>query len=207
MFPGANFFTSANNTFTGTFTGNGSGLTGLNASQLSAGTMPDARLSTNVALVNADSYLFVPGCAFLTYTAAGLNMFPRDNGSMDISFPGAPGARTIHAAITLPGVLFGRVVTIKEATIYYQWSNGTNSFIDSTRLNRQLQGNVSGNVLVGFDDTRRDRDVFTTYSLAMTTNNVFSSDQAFVGVRMQLSFANTTQFLRLGGVRFRLGHQ
>lgn len=34
------------------FTGNGAGLTGLNASQLTSGTMPDARLSANVALLN-----------------------------------------------------------------------------------------------------------------------------------------------------------
>jgi hypothetical protein len=34
------------------FAGNGAGLTGLNASQLSSGTVADARLSTNVALLN-----------------------------------------------------------------------------------------------------------------------------------------------------------
>jgi hypothetical protein len=36
------------------FDGNGSGLTALNASQLSSGTVPDARLSANVALLNAN---------------------------------------------------------------------------------------------------------------------------------------------------------
>ena len=36
------------------FSGNGSGLTGLNASQLTSGTVPDARLSANVALLNAN---------------------------------------------------------------------------------------------------------------------------------------------------------
>src|SRR5690606_3648317 len=37
----------------GAITGNGSGLTSLNASNLSSGTVPDARLSSNVALKNA----------------------------------------------------------------------------------------------------------------------------------------------------------
>src|SRR5690606_20078184 len=36
----------------GTITGNGSGLTSLNASNLSSGTVPDARLSSNVPLLN-----------------------------------------------------------------------------------------------------------------------------------------------------------
>jgi len=36
--------------FTGNFTGNGSGLTALNAASLTTGTVPDARLSSNVAL-------------------------------------------------------------------------------------------------------------------------------------------------------------
>ena len=39
---------------TGSFTGNGAGLTSLNANNLSSGTLPDARLSANVALLNAN---------------------------------------------------------------------------------------------------------------------------------------------------------
>jgi hypothetical protein len=41
------------NVFAGSHSGNGSGLTGLNAAALTSGTVPDARLSTNVALLNA----------------------------------------------------------------------------------------------------------------------------------------------------------
>jgi hypothetical protein len=45
---------SYNGTFNGSVSGNGSGLTSLNASQLTTGTVPDARLSGNVALLNAN---------------------------------------------------------------------------------------------------------------------------------------------------------
>ncbi len=48
------FNNNANN-FTGAFSGNGSNLTNLNASQLTSGTVADARLSGNVALLNADT--------------------------------------------------------------------------------------------------------------------------------------------------------
>lgn len=54
----ANSSLPANPTFSGTvtagnFSGSGAGLTTLNASQLTAGTVPDARLSANVALLNS----------------------------------------------------------------------------------------------------------------------------------------------------------
>jgi len=48
-----NFTGSANN-FTGTFTGSAAGLTGLNGAQITTGTVADVRLSTNVALLDAN---------------------------------------------------------------------------------------------------------------------------------------------------------
>lgn len=41
-------------TLSGTFSGNGAGLTGLNATQLTSGTVPDGRLSDNVAFLNGN---------------------------------------------------------------------------------------------------------------------------------------------------------
>jgi len=51
IFNGVNTFTNTSNGFTGSFTGNGAGLTNLGAINLS-GIVPDARLSANVALLN-----------------------------------------------------------------------------------------------------------------------------------------------------------
>jgi len=45
-------FANGTNSFTGMFTGNGSNLTNLNASQISSGTLADARLASNVALLD-----------------------------------------------------------------------------------------------------------------------------------------------------------
>jgi len=45
-------FSNAGNAFTGSFSGSGAGLTALNASNLGTGTLADARLSTNVALLS-----------------------------------------------------------------------------------------------------------------------------------------------------------
>jgi hypothetical protein len=46
---------AAGTAFNGSFTGNGVGLTNLNAAQLTGGTVADARLSTNVALLNTNA--------------------------------------------------------------------------------------------------------------------------------------------------------
>ena len=63
-FPGSVNFSNAANNFTGTFSGNGAGLTSLNGSFISQGTVADARLSANVALLNASQ------------TFSGANSFP-----------------------------------------------------------------------------------------------------------------------------------
>ena len=52
IFSGVNTFSNAGNVFFGIFSGNGTNLTSLNASQLTGGTVADARLSTNVSLLN-----------------------------------------------------------------------------------------------------------------------------------------------------------
>ncbi len=51
-FTGGNAFTNRANNFTGTFTGNGAALTNLNGSQIISGTVADARLTTNVSLLD-----------------------------------------------------------------------------------------------------------------------------------------------------------
>jgi hypothetical protein len=88
---GANSFIGA---FTGVFNGNGSSLSNLNASQLTSGTVADARLSSNVALLNANqqftgSNLFT---GFNTFTGTniltGVNIFTNTGNSFRGSFFG-----------------------------------------------------------------------------------------------------------------------
>lgn len=69
-------FNNAGNQFIGGFSGNGAGLTNLNGSQVSSGTVADARLSTNVALLNGNQ------------TFSGANIFTNFNNSFRGSFFG-----------------------------------------------------------------------------------------------------------------------
>ena len=79
-FVGVNTFNHAANSFTG----NGAGLTSLNASSLASGTVSDARLSGNVALLNVSQTFFADksfsGNIFLT------------DATKSIQFPGINGA-------------------------------------------------------------------------------------------------------------------
>ena len=74
-FIGQNTFNNA--TVSGSFTGNGSGLFSLNANNISSGSLADGRLSTNVALLNANQVFtgsneFRTNVGFGTPTPAGL---------------------------------------------------------------------------------------------------------------------------------------
>jgi|GEM_PF-1812454 len=68
-FSGANNFSAAGNTFTGS----GAGLTALNAASLASGTVPDARFSANVPLLDRAAQTFT-GNAYFTPTSGGVGI-------------------------------------------------------------------------------------------------------------------------------------
>ncbi len=68
-------FTNLNNAFSGAFTGSGASLSNLNASQLTTGTVADARLSTNVALLNTNQTFTGSNNFSGVITSTGTNNF------------------------------------------------------------------------------------------------------------------------------------
>ena len=89
-------FVNGSNTFNGAFSGNGANLTNLNASQLLTGTVSDARLQTDVALLDQSQ----------TFTA--LNTFSSTvtfNGSDSFTGPNTfSGANTFSGGNTFTGI-------------------------------------------------------------------------------------------------------
>lgn len=71
-YSGAIQFPNASNLFTGAFSGGGSGLTSLNATNLSSGTVADARLSSNIPKLNAANAF----SAGNTFGAVGVGVAP-----------------------------------------------------------------------------------------------------------------------------------
>ena len=81
-------FSSSGNTFWGTFSGSGPTLSNLNASQLTSGTVADARLTTNVALLNASQTFSGSNLFTGTNNFYGVNTFTNRGNSFVGSFFG-----------------------------------------------------------------------------------------------------------------------
>jgi hypothetical protein len=72
-------FINGSNTFNGAFSGNGVGLTNLNASQLLTGTVSDARLQPDVALLDQTQTFTAPNTFSTTVTFNGSDSFTGPN--------------------------------------------------------------------------------------------------------------------------------
>ncbi|NTW88323.1 MAG: hypothetical protein HGB26_04190 [Desulfobulbaceae bacterium] len=153
-----------------------------------------------------DSYIFVPGSALVKNLNTDTTRWDIEaSGGARIYRGASVGTKTIYIPITLPGVLYGQNVTLKQLTIYYKTSNGTNAYIDYVDMN--LQTDADSWVSIVEDNTNLTSTAAASHSISIIANNVLSSSQGIVGLYMYLIFANDIDFVELGGVRLRLGHQ
>ena len=159
------------------FTGNGSGLTALNADEITTGTINDARLSSNVALLDvaqafSDTQTFSGGAVlgnFVSSTAGAIRWTGADfegyDGTDWVSLTG--GGESL-----LEGVLaFGKVA-----------GNGTAFNIDGASVVR----NSTGQYTVTFDTPATDADYTVLLSLADTA--------AYNDINIVLSAQSNTAF-------------
>jgi hypothetical protein len=154
----------------------------------------------------ADSYIFVPGNALIKNLNTDTTRWDiQANGAVRIWRGATAGTKVIYIPVTLPGVLYGQNVTVKELRVYYRSQNGTNSYITETDL--YAQTDADSWVRMRTDTTNHTSNTATSYTLAITQTNVLSNTQGIMGLFMYVSFANDTDYLQIGGVRLRLGHQ
>jgi hypothetical protein len=153
----------------------------------------------------ADSYIFVPGSALVKEQEDNtLRWTMQANGAALLRRGTSAGNQYVHIPIVLPGVLYGQSVTVKSVTIYYMCSNGGNNYITATDLHKQTDAN-SFAVLVS-ETTDRTSGSAASYTLTPISNNVLSSSQGILMLRLYLNFDNDTDSIRIGGVRVQLGH-
>ncbi|MDR3458296.1 MAG: sialidase family protein [Verrucomicrobiae bacterium] len=148
-------FTNATNAFVGKFTGTGSNLTSLSASQLAFGTVADARLSTNVALLNTNQ-IFTGANSFLNATNTFVGQFT-GNGSNLTTLNGSAVVFGTVADARLSGnvAMLSSNLTFTGTNLFtgpnkFTGANlftGTNSF---TNRNNSFMGSFFGNGLVGW---------------------------------------------------------
>ena len=108
-------------TITGAFTGDGGGLTGLDAARLTAGTVADGRLSANVALLSANQIFTgsnsFAGVARLTNATNFLVGAFAGDGSALSNLPAAKLLGTAPSATNFTGALAGDVRGAQGATV------------------------------------------------------------------------------------------
>jgi hypothetical protein len=154
----------------------------------------------------ADSYVFVPGNALIKNLNTDTTRWDiQANGAARIWRGSTAGTKVIYLPVSLPGVLYGQNVTVEQLTVYYRSQNGTNSYIDETDL--YVGTDADSWLQLATDTTNHTSNVAASYTIQITQNNVLSNTQGVLGLFMYLSFANDTEYLQIGGVRLRLGHQ
>lgn len=75
----------------------------------------------------ADSYLFVPGAAFVKNLDTDTTRWNTEIGSALIYRGATAGNKYIYIPITLPSVLYGQPVRVTSITVYYVCQNGANN--------------------------------------------------------------------------------
>jgi hypothetical protein len=163
-------------------------------------------LRPGAIIKGADSYVFVPGNALIKNLNTDTTRWDiQANGAARIWRGATAGTKVIYLPVTLPSVLYGQNVTVKELRVYYRSQNGANSYITETDL--YAQTDADSWLRMRTDTTNHTSNTATSYTLAVTQTNVLSPTQGIVGLFMYLSFANDTDYIQIGGARLRLGHQ
>lgn len=151
-----------------------------------------------------DSYVFIPGSALVKNLNTDTTRWDIQANSAALIYRGAAaGTKTVYFPITLPGVLYGQGVTLKQITVYYK--STANSFIDYIDMNLQTDADNWLNIVD--DTTNLTSTTPADHTIPILTNNVLTSNQGILGLYMYLSFANDTEPIEIGGFRLRLGHQ
>jgi hypothetical protein len=195
-------FTSANQTFSGnntfssssnSFTGSGAGLTSLNASNVSSGTLNDGRLSTNVALLNRTGQTFSGDNTFAPSAAnAGTTIRQTSNATatsgsiLDVQTQDGTGhflqitnAAVNQGAVTLQSVGAGSALTLGSAS-------GTMSI---TAVTNTIQHNNSSLTIDLNNGTAST--LFVTNSQSGVTANLDVEGNANIGAGMQYKVGGT----------------
>jgi len=162
-------------------------------------------LKPGAVIKGANSYLFVPGSAFVKNLDTDTTRWNMEIGSALIYRGATAGNKYIYIPITLPSVLYGQPVRVTSITVYYRCENGANNFITRTFLDKMTDAD-SFAILVD-DNTHRTINTATSYTLTTdAAQNTLSSSVGSLAVGLELQFANDVDYIRIGGVRLTLDH-
>ena len=153
----------------------------------------------------ANSYLFVPGNAFIKNASSDTTIWGSSGGTANILPGTSVGNKYIRIPITIPSVLYGEPVRVTGIRVYYKCDDGADNYITETRLYKHTD--TDSWVYLVNDATNRQSNTATSYYLSTdSANNTLSSTQGILSVRLYLRFVNNADDVRIGGVRLTLEH-
>ena len=170
---------------TGTFSGNGSGLTGINP--------------TNLAPTETEYYL----SPHAFRDVAGLSTVRPDLGAARLStLSGTLADMTYVLPLDVPSTLLGVPQRIKRVKIAYQVATNTANYIYFTRID-QLNVAMQGSLIASEFQTRSNQSP-TTYTL---TNNSGAplTGTAYLSVYAMIQNASLTNYIKIGPVTVTTG--
>jgi len=165
----------------------------------------EIRINNNGSIeTRADSFFYVPGAALVKNLSADTTRWDiQASGAARIWRGGAAGSKYVYYPLTIPTQLYGRAVKVESVTVYYRDSDGTKGYITGTHLRKQNDADSYTQLIS--DATDRTSNLATNYTLSTTEDNILSSSQGLV-LLLELSFADDTNWVQIGGIRIRLGH-
>lgn len=153
----------------------------------------------------ADSYLWIPGNAFIKDASSDSTRWDTQiNGSVRIYRGDVAGNKSVFFPVTIPSILYGRAVKIEEVVVFYKTSNSLNAYITDTRMYRFITVSTPSTIFA--DDTDRTSTEDASYTIPVTVTTILSDTRPGVGLYLNLSFVNDTDYVQIGGIRIRLGH-
>jgi hypothetical protein len=150
----------------------------------------------------ASTYQFIPGSALVKEQSSDSTIWDLTYGGALIRSGGTTGTKIVRYPVAIPSVLYGQSIRVTAITVYYKCSNAS-SYITGTYLTRNTDAD-SAYYLVE-DTTNRTSTVAANYLI--NTNSLYNtlySNSGVLTVRLDLFFADNTNYIEVTGIRLTL---
>ena len=183
-FTGSNAFTgvvsatNGNSQFVGTFTGNGAGLTNINGTNIASGTINDARLSANIARLNANQTFTGSNNISGSFSGNGGGLTNLNaaqlTGSLSVATLPAVVVTNGSSTVNLSGTFTGNGGTLTNIALTAIGQPGLLSYVTNYLTTTLALGRGANSVAVADVNNDGKQDLITAnnnYSISVLTNN------------------------------------
>lgn len=155
---------------------------------------------------SATTVLWISGNSLMRNIATDTTRWDlQTNGAARIWRGAAAGTKTVYYPVTIPSVLYGQPVRVSKVTVYYRCLDGSKGYIDGTFLYKQTDAD-SGLNLVN-DAADRTSNAATSYAINAGGSNQLSATQGSLGLFLNISFADDSNWVQIGGISLELVHE